>query len=703
MSDASQTSDPAHPGPPAPAPTEADGQVVTRPPATGSAPQLPAARLPRWRRVLRVFTAGDAALALLCGALVIYYWGTRGIFQGKASGDGFFGFLMLPGVLLHHTFDLAAPAPEWAGVLGRERSGLVANGCPIGPALLWTPTYLLGLLLDKLAAVPGLGAGLRLLVPALHPSPFTGREESDFFMAGLGSLAAGLVGVRLTFELVARKLGVAAARFGVIGAVAATPLAFYLVTQPLYQHACAFFGVALFVERWDAWRAAGTDPGVLTLRRWAALGALGGVAMLMRQQEGLFFLLPGIDALTELGRAARRRDLRRAGRTILGGLLFLACALVVYSPQLLLWRHYYGTLRPPQEPGHFIWWNPAIVESLFSMRAGLFPWVPVLYLAVPGLVLVRRRLDGLVWRLGLVFALELWLNSAVWDYHGSWAYGPRRYTDAAGVVALGLGGAYAVVVRASATGRREWARRGLVAALALLVVWNTVLMELVRTRRIKSASAGAYPVAMWAHWARAPKILVRALDRIGYPFMQPVSALYALRYRMSVAHAEGLLGGYLLERDWKIRAVILSRGFAFADPQWYVVQGARRVEPGKPLAAGLVPVEPQVRIVIPLMAREPLRLSLSGDLREQGAAVRASFNGTPIPLRLRPSNTATPPSSTTPSSSAAPPTLDTLDLEVPESVVHSRGWLNELVFDNLAEGSQLKRLELAPIKDWWRR
>jgi hypothetical protein len=694
VSDASQTSDSAGPAAPAPAPDAGSGAAPATSGAGGSGPPgraapargpRPAGTLPRWRRLLRLFTAGDAALALLGTAVVIYYWATRGIFQGKASGDGFFGFLMLPGVLLHHTFDLAAPAPEWAGVFGRERSGLVANGCPIGPALLWTPTYLLGLVLDKLAAVPGLGAGLRLLVPALHASPFTGREESDFFMAGLGSLAAGLLGARLTFDLVARKLGVAAARFGVVGAVVATPLCFYLVTQPLYQHACAFFGVALFVERWDAWRG----PGAMTLRRWAALGALGGVAMLMRQQEGLFFLLPATDALAELGRGLRRRDLQLVGQTVVGGLLFLACALLVYSPQLLLWRHYYGTLRPPQEPGHFIWWNPAIIESLFSMRAGLFPWVPVLYLAVPGLIAARRRLGGLVWRLGLVFALELWLNSAVWDYHGSWAFGPRRYTDAAGVVALGLGGAYAVLGGAAAAHGRQRLRRALLAALALLAVWNVVLMELVRTRRVKSASAGAYPAAMWAQWAGAPASVVRALDRIGYPFMQPVSALYALRYRMSLAHAEGLLGGYLLERDWKIRAVILSRGFAFADRQWYLVQGARPAVPGKPPAGGLVPVESQVRIVLPLMAREPLRLSLSGELRGQGAAVRATFNGTPIPLRLRPAGGAV--------------ALDQLDLEVPESVVHSRGWLNELVFDNLAEGSQLKRLDLSPVKDWWRR
>lgn len=644
-----------------------------------------------WRRIGRLFTAGDAVLAVLAVALLVYYRATRGIFQGKASGDGFFGFMMLPGVLLHHSVDLAAAAPEWAAVFGRERSGLVANSCPLGPALIWTPTYLLGLLLDKLVAVPGLGTVLRLLVPSLHAQPFSGREESDFFMAGLGSLAAGLLGLRLTFTLVRRKLGVAAARFGVVGAAMATPLAFYLITQPLYQHACAFFSVALLVERWDAWRS----PDGMPLRRWAALGALGGLAMLMRQQEGLWFLLPGLDALTELFIALRRGDWPRLIRTLLGGALFLVAALLVYSPQLLLWQHYYGSLRPPQEPGHFIWRNPAIVESLFSMRAGLFPWVPVLYVAVPGLLLVRQRLHGLVWRLGLVFALELWLNGSVWDYHGSWAYGPRRYTDSAGIVALGLGGAYAAAAAVTGTRARYWAQRAVVSVVAVFVFWNFVLMELVRTRRVKSAAAGAYPAAMWAQWAGAPSAVVRFLDRSGYPFMQPVNAFYALRYRMPLAHAEGLLGSYMLERDWKVRSVLISRGFGFADPQWYVVEGKKR-DDRPPFPAGMVAVEPQVRIVVPLVAREPLKLFLSGDLRGQGAAVKATWNGVPLTLQAR------TPADVLPEAKGTGLPLEWLELQVPESIVHSRGRFNELVFSNLADGTRLKRLDIAPIKDWWR-
>ncbi len=667
--------------------TETPPAPRDRPSTTPEPPfSPPARRVAWWQHLGRAFTAGDPILTLLVVALVVYYRATRGIFQGKASGDGFFGFMMLPGVILHHTFDLGVPAPEWAAVIGREKTGLVPNGCPIGPALLWTPTYLLGLAFDKLAAVPGLGSLLRLIVPSLHARPFSGREESDFFMAGLGSLAAGLLGMRLTFTLVARRLGVAAARFGVVGAIAATPLAFYFVTQPLYQHACAFFGVALLLERWDAWR------GQMTLQRWAALGALGGVAMLMRQQEGLYFFLPAVDALVELGQALRARDLRRAGRTILGGVLFLGCALLVYSPQLLLWRHYYGSFRPPQEPGHFIWWNPAILEALFSMRAGLFPWVPALYLAVPGLLLARRRLDGLVWRLGVVFALELWLNASVWDYHGSWAYGPRRYTDSVGIVALGLGGLYVTLGSGFLSRGRLWALRAVVVALALLVVWNTVLMELVRTRRVKSSAAGAYPLAMWAHWAGAPPRVVRALDHVAYPFVQPLGWIYALVYRMPVIQFEGLLGSYILERDWKIRAAFLSRGFGFAEPQWYVVDGVNRPSagtPAAPSATGLVPVGPRVRALIPLMAREPLHLYLSGALH--GQAPRVTWNGTVVTAHLRPTSSPNPAASE----------LDVVEIDVPETIVHSRARLNELVIDNLAPGAALKRLDFNSVKEWW--
>ena len=63
-------------------------------------------------------------------------------------------------------------------------------------------------------------------------------------MAGLGSLAAALMGYRQVYELIRRNVSRDAARLGATVAVWATPIAWYAVTQPMYQHACAFGFVA---------------------------------------------------------------------------------------------------------------------------------------------------------------------------------------------------------------------------------------------------------------------------------------------------------------------------------------------------------------------------------------------------------------------------------------------------------------------------
>jgi hypothetical protein len=669
------------PAMPVPGPEPAREGAAT-PAAPASSPATWPTPLQAARRVLRFFTAGDPVLFALQLVLIVYYFTTRGIFEGKASGDGMQGFQFLPGVLLHRTFDLAVTQPQAALMFGREPSGLVANLCPIGPVFLWLPTYLAGLLWQKLLLVLAHTELAALL--ELRPRAITGRGEFDYFMAGLGSLLAGLVGIRLTFQLVQRRLGQGAARFGTVLAVLATPLTWYLVTQPLYQHAAAFFAVTLLVERWDAWR------GQMTTRRWAALGALTGVAMLMRPQEGLFALLPGLDAAAALLVALRARDGRAAGRILLHGLLFVLLMVVVFLPQALLWKHYYGEIRTPQPPGHFRFRDPAIVEALFSMRAGLFPWVPVLYLAVPGLVWARRRLGGLALRLGLLFALELWLNASVWDYHGSWAFGPRRYTDAVVIAALGLGGFWACATARRSAARGVVVRYALVLLACLAVAWNGLLMELVRTRRVKSSSAGAYPLSVWARWAKAPAWLVQRLERVSYPFVQPAGWIYGLVHHLPARTFEAVVGNYLLERDWLGHRVMWEPALYFADSP-FVVEGLAPPPPPPPsspssLAAwpprSPVPCASRVRLLVPLMGKEPLRLRLYGALQAGESSVRVFWNGVPLPTR---------------------PGLDTVSFDVPEELVHTRSRTNELTFTDLPAGARLIRLDLESFTPWWLR
>jgi hypothetical protein len=629
------------------------------------------------RKVMRAFTAGDRVVAALAVVVLAYYFATPGIFEGKASGDGYQGFMYLPDLFQHGTLDAAAGGQFWINRLGRESTGHVANACPIGPVPFWVLPYFVALAVEKIAGGPILAAHW----------PLNGGSMFQFFMAGLGSLACGLAGAALLFRLLQRRLGTGAARFGTVGAVLATPLCFYLVTQPLYQHACAFLFVTLLVERWDAWR------GEMTPARWAWLGAIGGAAMLMRLQEAIWLLVPALDALAAAWRAlfdspstgsrplttsddparpersAEGAKSKEALRAIAGALLLGAVALAVFAPQLAVWRYYYGSLRPPQPPGHMRWSDPAIVATIFSTRAGLLSWSPILYLVAPGLWLARRRLRGLAGRLALLAIIELWVNASAWDHWGSWSFGARRFTDATVVYGAGLAGLWAAA-EAARPSLGRYARRALIGLAALAVLYNGLLMELVRQRYLKSSGAGAFPTATWVRWGRGPALLGRIFEKIGYPFCQPAGWIYSLVYRVPPSAFEGVVGNYLPERDWRTHAVAVG-GFDFteAEAQRFVVEGI-----AGPPVAGAAPVARRVRVLVPMFAREAVQLELRGDFRGNERAVAAAWNGSALAARAEPGRVL---------------------VDVEASLVHTRSRTNVLVLD-LPDGCALRHLEVRP-------
>jgi hypothetical protein len=623
----------------------------------------------------------DPVLGLVFLVLVLHYVGTRGIFEGKASGDGVIAFLYFPGLVYHHTFDLSPVAlPHIVSSFGREpASGLVANPNPIGPPLLWVPFY------GLVVVGKWLIGGALALIGAHAPSGLVKwyqferlhHGEFDYWLTGLGTLLFGLVGVSRLFVLLRRRLSLGAARFAVAASVLASPLWWYLTTQPLYQHGCAFFAVTLFVERWDAYRS--QSPDGYTLRHAAILGALGGLCLLMRTQQGLWLILPAADLLTAFLRGLFATGLspderrRRVGQAVLAGLVFAVCLLVVFSPQALLWKHYYGSIRPPQRAGHIRWHDPALVAMLFSMRAGLFPWIPILYLVVPGLLwLLWRRSAGLALPLCLilVFAGQVYVNAAVYDFHASWAFGPRRFTECVVVLGLGLAGLW------QACGRRG--RKALLVCAILAIVWNGFLIELVRQRRVKSSSSGAYPASVWVRWAQGPAWLGRAFDRVGFPFAQPAGLIFGLIHGVPIRTFEGIVGNHPLERDIGHREIVSSRTIHFNDiDRTYVVSG---IEPPTGASPAVHPIQPEVRLLVPLRAREPLRLHIIAQIKNP-AAIGLRWNGAALPVRERASG---------------------LVVEVPEALTRSHARVNELVLSGLTPDDKLYQLDFESLGTWWR-
>jgi hypothetical protein len=592
-------------------------------------------------RLLARLGKGDAFVGAALLLLFVYYIANRGVFQGKASGDGWFGFNYLRAIVFHGTLDMQKPLPEFMPFFGVTGPGHhMPNRCPFGPVIVWMPFYLVGI-------------GLELLGAALHlTKPVTGASPFAAWVTGLGTLAAVLVGCRATFALLSRHLSRDAARIGAIMAVWATPIAWYAAVQPFYQHGLAFGGTALLVERWDAGR------GKASLGRFILLGFIGGLTMTMREQEAMFLLLPGFEALYFLIRRPQRL------RWLACGVVLTVTALVSFLPQMLVWRYYTGSLFSPPQIEPLRLRDPFFIVALFSTRGGLFPWSPICYAATLGLFFCRRVKTLTLGLIG-VFALELYLVASAWVVTGAYAFGSRRLSDSAVLIALGV----ALLWDRLATRRG----RGLLVAFATVcATFNVLAMELLRAHRIASSGAYARPASHFLdEEMHAPKVFARLFDTIGYPFVQPVGWIFALWHHVPVSTFEGVVGNFFLDRDG----------------QWFQVQthelglaaGARSYAPeGLDFTQKPARVKGPVRLILPMFAKEEIVVLLHGTLSDPSCAgCVATWNGASVPLQVAPMG---------------------LRLTVPQKDV--RAGVNELRL-TLPLGTQLQKIEFQSFTQWW--
>lgn len=577
-------------------------------------------------------------------ALVVYYVATRGVFQGKASGDGWFGFQYLRALVFFHTLDMKAPLPEYLPFFGYSGPGHhMPNRCPFGPVLVQMPLYLVACALHWLCGV-------------VHRPWAANNGQSPFeaWVTALSTLAAVLVGWRYTYVLVERHAGRAAARVGSIAAVWATPIAWYAVTQPFYQHGLAFCFVAVLVEAWD--RTFG-DP---SWRRMLVLGVVGGVAMMMRGQEALWLLLPGVEALWHVVAGPERR------RWLVGGLVLSAAALVAFAPQMAVFWYYTGSPLHPAQVEPLRPTTPFFVVSLFSTRGGLFPWSPVAYASCAGLLFCARARRATLALLA-VFALEVYVVSSAWVVTGGYGYGARRLSDGATLMALGLGLLWA----RSAAARSPWPRRLVAAFVALCVLLNVTAMELLRAKRIPSSGAYARSAERFLADCHLPR-LGRVFGVIGYPFVQPAGWLFALAHHVSPSMFENVVGNWFLDRDGQW-LMVQSRGTAFDDGGRSYVAGGLAFAPRQAAARVTGPV----RMLLPMFAAEPIVVHLAGKI--PAGARAAAWNGAPV---------------------AVSDEAKGVRLSVPGAAV--RAGTNELAL-TLPVGATLERIEFESTSAWWQK
>jgi hypothetical protein len=331
------------------------------------------------------------------------------------------------------------------------RTGRHINFGPLGSALLWSPFY--GLAHLALLAARALGF-------AVTPDGLSRPYEAA---ACYASALYGFLGLLLIYAALRRTGGLTeqAAAGSVITVWLATPAVYYMTIAPGFSHACSLFAVSLFLWLWLRTR----EDDEAASWRFALLGATGGLAGLVREQDIFFLVVPGLDVL--LRGLQRRRYLTILWRNA----VMAAAALLVFSPQMLAYRAINGTFEPSPHVGQKMrFWSPHFLEVLADPAHGLFFWSPVIALAVLVLLWLwlreRKAVPGLL-LVGLL--AQVWINGSVESWSQAGAFGSRRFVGATFVFAWGLGALFAALL---GRGRRKTT----LALCAIFVWWNLSLM-----------------------------------------------------------------------------------------------------------------------------------------------------------------------------------------------------------------------------------
>jgi hypothetical protein len=442
---------------------------------------------------------------------------------GRVNGDGIMYYVYVRSFMKDFDVDLTNEYTHY-GLIGRSdlgwptKTGLRRSIFSVGPAVAWTPFFLLG---------EGVGRAEALL--GAEPD-LSGYGPVHRNAVALGSLLYGFLAVLLIHALLGRHFSEGTALLAALMAWLATFLHWYMVQQPTMSHAPSACAAALVLWLWDRDRGRRGAWGFFTL------GLAVGLAMCIRWQGGVLLLLPGLELLARLRREPAALP-RLAG---LGGLVVLGTLLGAF-PQMAVWKAIYDewVLRYPPHGADFVRLShPWVLETLFSSRHGLLSWTPVFWLGYLGFVPLLRKRPALGLPLLAPLVLMTYVNMCSGDWWAGAAFSNRRFDSLLPILALGF--AAGLDVARSAVARRPQI------ALALLAVplvgFNLTLAEQVRRNLIPRDDTAAF-----SRMAGGSAQVVA--EAVGSPTTWPASWIFAWRHGRPPSQYDLLVGKYLFYRQ----------------------------------------------------------------------------------------------------------------------------------------------------------
>jgi hypothetical protein len=390
----------------------------------------------------------------------------------RGDGVGYYAYLRAP--IIGHNLDfepdyLAANASfigprldENGNVKSdfRTSTGHLENHFTVGPAILWSPFFLVA------------HAGVLIARALGSQIPADGFSFPYRTAMAFASALYGFLGLLLAFRLARQYVAVWCALLATLAVWSATSLPVYMYFNPSWSHAISAFMVAVFLYLWHKTRSNRSTA------QWLLLGAVTGLMLDVYYPNALVLVVLAIEALRQYAAAFRRPENPGPSvvRLLASHALFASTAVICFLPTFIVHHIIYGhALQSGYIPlRQWFWRSPVLLAVLFSTNHGLLAWTPIILLSIAGLILFWRR-EPLIGGSLLAATVAFYLFIASYpDWAGISSYGNRFFVSLTLVFVIGL----AVFLDAIS---KRFANRptAIVAAsivLAAFTLWNAGLM-----------------------------------------------------------------------------------------------------------------------------------------------------------------------------------------------------------------------------------
>jgi hypothetical protein len=374
-------------------------------------------------------------------------------------------------------------------------TGYIGNLFTAGPAILWTPFFLLA------------------HVTVLVADSFGGHIPSDGFsfpyrvLVAFGTAFYGFCGLLLSYSLARKFLDPSWALLATLGIWAGSSLPVYMYFNPFWAHAHSVFVAALFLWYWDR-----TRPN-RTLGQWLVLGVISGLLVDVYFVNGVFLLIPFVESMLDYVKELRSKNRAAVLHLFGANLLYLAAFAIVILPTLITRKIIFGGMFRFGAYANLPWdWRAPFWHSvLFSSDHGMLSWTPLLGFALLGLFLPFRGGKWIKAYLALATVAFYYVISSYPFWDGMASYGNRFFISLTPVFIIGLALLLERVGGLFRSFRLAYATQGLV--IALFVLWNLAFIFQWGTHMVPARGNISWNEMVHNQFVGVPLQLTHSLDK----------------------------------------------------------------------------------------------------------------------------------------------------------------------------------------------